>query len=325
MQYFNDPPILNVCLVGAGRIAHTHLNNLLFNGRYKLLWVVDTCIERAQKLANLAKCKYSDNLDSVFDDERLRSDNDEDDNRQCRENTIDCVFITSQTSTHYDLTMKCLNQNKHVFCEKPIGNSVEEIQDCFKTAELKGRKLMIGYQKRFDPDYIELCKKFKNSKPKNIKIISRDNPLPSKEFLKTSGGIVEDMISHDIDIINQIMDFETPYKVIAFTHTHSEYFKEINEIEEIEIMMQYKGGEMVVFTGSRNATSYGYDKRVEVFGDFGIYQLANKQDNIISKFSNQGITASNIKYSFPDRFAEAYKNEINYFYEMITQDKETLT
>jgi len=316
IEYLHDVPILNVCLVGAGRIAHTHMNNLLFNGRYKLLWVVDICIERARKLANLAKCKYSDNLDTVFDDEYENED---------KENIINCVFITSQTSTHYDLTMKCLNQNKHVFCEKPLGSNIREIKDCFKLANQKDRKLMIGYQKRFDPDYVALCKKFEYNKPKNIKIISRDNPLPSVEFLKTSGGIVEDMISHDIDIINQIMKFETPYKIVTFTHTHSEYFKAINEIEEIEIMMQYKDGEMVIFTGSRNGTSYGYDKRVEVFGDFGIYQLANKQDNIISKFSNQGITASNIKYSFPDRFSEAYLNEINYFYEMVCKNLELVT
>lgn len=309
-EYLPKHKILNICLIGAGRIANTHLNNLLFNSRFRILWIVDVCIERARNMANIAKCKYTDDIDTVFSEEN--------------NNNIDCVFITSKTSTHYNLTMKCLNKNKHVFCEKPLGDNIKEITNCFRLAYLNNKKLMIGYQKRFDPDYIELCRKIQGMQPKNIKIISRDNPLPSAEFLQTSGGIVEDMISHDIDIVNQLMEFKMPYKVTAFTHTYSDYFKEIDEIEEIEIMMQYKTGEMVVFTGSRNGTSYGYDKRVEVFGDFGIYQLANKQNNIISKFSDQGITESNIKYSFPDRFSEAYKNEINYFYKMITEDMEAL-
>ena len=314
-EYLDKRSVINICLVGAGRIANIHLNNLMFNGRYRLIWVVDICIERAKCLANIAKCKYSNNLIGILDDDLLYEDN---------PYKIDCVLIASQTSTHYDLTMTCLKYNKHVFCEKPLGKTMEEIEDCFDFAAERRLKLMIGYQKRFDPDYVELCNKFKNNTPRNIKIISRDNPIPSVEFLKTSGGIVEDMISHDIDIINQIMNYKVPYKVMAFTDTHSDYFKEINEIEEIEIMMQYCGGEMVVFSGSRDAKSYGYDKRVEVFGDFGIYQLANKQDNIISKISRQGITASNIKYSFPDRFAEAYKNEIDYFYEMIVDNRPIL-
>lgn len=314
-EYLDKHSVINICLVGAGRIANTHLNNLMFNGRYRLIWVIDICIDRAKHLANIAKCKYSNNLIGILDDDLLYEDN---------PHKIDCVLIASQTSTHYDLTMTCLKYNKHVFCEKPLGKTIEEIEKCFELAATKNLKLMIGYQKRFDPDYVELCNKFKNEIPRNIKIISRDNPIPSVEFLKTSGGIVEDMISHDIDIINQIMKFTTPHKVMAFTDTHSDYFKEINEIEEIEIMMQYPDGEMVVFSGSRNAKSYGYDKRVEVFGDFGIYQLANKQENIISKFSRQGITTSNIKYSFPDRFADAYKNELDYFYEMIVNNKAML-
>lgn len=313
-EYLPQNRVLNVCLIGAGRIANIHLNNLLFNSRFRLLWIVDICADRARKMANLAKCKYTDNLDNVFKDETL--------NDRCQH--IDCVFITSKTSTHYDLTMKCLNKGKHVFCEKPLADSILKIKDCFGLAEHKNLKLMIGYQTRFDPDYIELCNRFSEEHPKNIKIISRDNPLPSVEFLRTSCGIVEDMVSHDIDIVNKLMHFQIPYKVIAFTHAYSDYFKEIDEIEDIEIMMQYNGGEMVVFTGSRNGLSYGYDKRVEVFGDFGIYQLANKQDNIISKFSNQGITASNIKYSFPDRFMEAYKNEVNYFYDMIVKNMDAL-
>lgn len=312
-EYLEKNRVLNICVIGAGRIANTHIQNLLFNSRYNIVWIVDIDIQRAQKLANLAMCRYTDSLDSVFNEENTIDNS-----------IIDCVFITSKTPTHYELTIKCLNQNKHVFCEKPLAESIENIKNCFELAKKNNLKLMIGYQKRFDPDYIELCNKLKNRNPKNIKIISRDNPLPSIEFLKTSGGIVEDMISHDIDVINQIMNFQMPHKVIAFTHTHSDYFKDIDEIEEIEILMQYNRGEMVVFTGSRNGTSYGYDKRVEAFGDFGLYQLANKQNNIINKFNDQGIISSNIKYSFPDRFSEAYKNEINYFYDMITKNMEIL-
>ena len=38
---------------------------------------------------------------------------------------------------------------------------------------------------------------------------TKDNPIPPSHYLKTSNGIVEDMLSHDVDIINLFMNFET--------------------------------------------------------------------------------------------------------------------
>lgn len=306
---------LNIAIIGAGRIAKIHLNNIIFNKRYKLVWIIDNNINQAKELADIAKCNYTDNLNTVLD--------------MSKNNGLDCVLIASSTSTHYNYTIKCLKAGLHVFCEKPLGKNIEEIKECFTLAEKNHLKLIIGYQKRFDLNYIKLCKKVKDKKQEgnklyNIRIVSKDNPLPPANFLKTSEGIVEDMISHDIDIINQLMNFEKPIKVIAFISTQSEYFKDINEIENIEILMQYKNGETVTFSGSRNATSYGYDKRVEVFGDFGMYQLSNKQDDTITLYNKCNITSSNINYSFPERFNQAYTDEINYLYDSIIDNKEIL-
>ena len=60
------------------------------------------------------------------------------------------LIIATTTPTHYDLTMICLGFNKHVFCEKPLGKSEQEISDCFKFANARNLKLLVAYQKRFD-------------------------------------------------------------------------------------------------------------------------------------------------------------------------------
>ena len=62
-----------------------------------------------------------------------------------------------------------------------------------------------------------------------------DYPLPPLEYLRTSNGIVEDMITHDIDMANLYMNFDIPEKVIAFTYTHNQKLINNNEIEGIEI------------------------------------------------------------------------------------------
>ena len=155
--------------------------------------------------------------------------------------------------------MKCISFNKHIFCEKPLGKSEQEITDCFKFANARNLKLLIAYQKRFDKNYSKLYELLNKQRPKNIKMSTMDYPLPPLDYLRTSNGIVEDMITHDIDMVNLYMNFDIPEKVIAFTYTHNQELKENNEIEGIEILMHYKDGAIV-----------------NLFGTFYVYRLATK-------------------------------------------------
>ena len=65
---------------------------------------------------------------------------------------VDIVFICTPNNLIPDLTIKCLNRGKHVFCEKPPGRTLEDIVR-MKDAEEKdhGTKLMFGFNHRFHP------------------------------------------------------------------------------------------------------------------------------------------------------------------------------
>lgn len=292
---------INLCIVGAGRAGEFHVNSLMINKQYNLKYIIDLDEEKALKLSKKAECKYTNDLKWAY----------------CNVD-FDAIIICTTTPTHYPLTIEALENGKHVFCEKPLGKSEEEITECFKLANKKNLKLQVAYQKRFDKNYNKLYETLRdnNQKPKNIYMKTRDYPLPPLEYLKTSNGIVEDMMSHDIDIANLYMDFKIPEKVIAFTYTHDPTLLEINEIEGIEIMISYKNGEIVTLSGSRNS-KHGYDQRVEVFGDFGMYELNNELENTLVLSTDNGANNSKIKYSFADRYKSAYLKELDYFYKMI--------
>ena len=195
-----------------------------------------------------------------------------------------------------------------------------EIKNCFRLASENNLKLFIAYQKRFDYDYMGIYNFIKNDDPKTIRMVTKDHPIPPIEYLKTSNGIVEDMMSHDIDMVNLYMDFQVPEKVIAFSYTHLQQLLEIDEIEGIEIMMQYKDGQIVTLNGSRNAY-YGYDQRAEIFCCNNLYSLKNRQDNNIECFNNANISLSKIKKSFPERYINSYKSELEEFYNMVKHNK----
>jgi inositol oxygenase len=290
-----------IAIVGAGRAGEFHVESLSINKQFDLRYIIDINEDKASDLSKKAQCSFHNDLEWVL-----------------RETDIEAVIISTTTPTHYDLTMKCLNAGKHVFCEKPLGTE-GEITNCFKLANRMNLKLLVAYQKRFDENYSKLYELIKDKRPQNIYLTTRDHPLPPLEYLETSNGIVEDMMSHDIDIANLYMNFELPERVVSFTYTHNEELQKMNEIEGIEVLMHYSEGRIVHLTGSRDA-KHGYDQRVEVFGPFGLYKLDNQLDTTIQYYDMNGSTHSKMNYSFSQRYKDAYLKELDYFYKMIKEN-----
>ena len=299
--------IINIALIGAGRAGRFHLNSLNKTRLFNLKYIVDLDLSKAIELSN----DYHVNQESI----KVITDI----NIPLQDKSIKAIIIASGTQTHYTLTKICLNNHKHVFCEKPLGNNEEEIKECYKIAKNNNLKLFIGYQKRFDTNYDSIYQEIKNTngKIKNIKSFTRDYPLPPLEYLKTSNGIVEDMISHDIDIINKYIGFKEPKKVVAFYYTHDEKLKEINEIEDIEILMKYEDGLLVSINGSRKC-DYGYCQRMEVSFNDKQLKFENKKNSDLTILEKNGQKTSQINESFKERYQEAYSKELEYFYKLIT-------
>ena len=305
--------IINISLVGAGRAGQFHINSLNKTRLFNLKYIVDKDLSKAIKLSN----NYNNKVEPISDITKI-----------LKEDGIKAVIIATGTQTHYNLTKLCLQNNKHVFCEKHLGNNENEIKECYKLATNNNLRLFIGYQKRFDSNYDSIYKYIKNlnniknenNKIKNIKSFTRDYPLPPLEYLKTSSGIVEDMISHDIDIINKYLDFKEPKKVVAFSYTNDVSLKKIDEIEDIEILMKYEDGLMVSINGSRKC-DYGYCQRMEVsFNDKQI-KFENKKNNNLTILDKTGLKTSPINESFKERYEEAYLKEMDFFYKLITNKK----
>ena len=304
--------VLNVCLIGAGRAGHFHVDSINRTPGIQLIYIVDSSLEKAQALAKLVETDsfqpvcHSDFETVLQEDSRIKMIS----------LGIDMVIVASSTQTHYNITMMALKYNKHVLCEKPLGN-VEQIKDCYKLADENKLHLLIGFQKRFDPHYYNFVHQCWQKGPINELIMTtRDYPLPSMEYLKTSHGIVKDMISHDIDMTNVIMKGEKPLSVFAYSHTNDPELKKGDEIEHIVIMMQYASGPIVSLHGSRTS-SHGYDQRAEAYTANGLIRMDNVKENTVSCVINKEMIDSPIRNSFLQRYHEAYQFELQYFMNII--------
>jgi len=97
--------------------------------------------------------------------------------------------ITTPTQTHESLVIQALNKGKAVFCEKPIAKELENVKKCYKLAEEKGLPLFCAFNRRFDPSFLNVHQRVQQNelgKLHMVKTCSRDSPLPSLDYLRTS-------------------------------------------------------------------------------------------------------------------------------------------
>lgn len=117
---------------------------------------------------------------------------------------MDAVIITSPTFTHEKLICESLKSRKEIFCEKPLTSSYEKSLKCYEAAKAAGRTLFCAFNRRFDPSYAaarERVTKGEIGHIQLIKLVTRGSPLASLDYIKNSGGIYHDLVSHVIDLM----------------------------------------------------------------------------------------------------------------------------
>ena len=67
---------------------------------------------------------------------------------------VDAVLICSSNETHVPYTIRCLEEGKPVFLEKPMANTLEEAQLLLEAEKKAGEHMVqIGFMRRFDRSF----------------------------------------------------------------------------------------------------------------------------------------------------------------------------
>ena len=71
---------------------------------------------------------------------------------------VDAVFVASINGEHAEQTVRAAAAGKHVLCEKPLGNTVEECRRMVDACRENNVRLMTAYRKYFEPGSVALKK-----------------------------------------------------------------------------------------------------------------------------------------------------------------------
>lgn len=293
--------MLKVGLLGAGRIAGVHATAISSNPGSTLVAVSDFYPENAEKLAAQYGCTARATDEIIADPE------------------IDAVLIATSTDTHSDLIEAATAAGKAVLCEKPVDLSLERAQACQKAVAKTGKPVMIGFNRRFDPNFGALKAALNAGeigKPELLSITSFDPAPPPVAYVKVSGGLFRDMMIHDFDMANFIMG-EAPVTVTAVgSSIIDSEIGAAGDVDTAVVTLTYADGKIAVIKNSRRAV-YGYDQRVELLGSDGLLQAQNMLENTVVKSTTAGVTGAKPTYFFLERYMPAYSAEWAVFVEAI--------
>ena len=285
--------MINIALLGFGRIGQMHAENISKNKDLKLLYVYEKIDSLTKKAVKLYNCKIEKNYNKIFQDKK-----------------VDIVFISSPTNTHIKFIEKGMRYKKTIFCEKPLDLNIDKIKKTFNKVKKNKPKIQLGFNRRYDPGHFSLKKdleKNKIGKLEKIIITSRDPAPPPAAYLKSSGGIFRDMMIHDFDLCRLYLGKDEISEVQAFASSFEPLYNKINDNELAVVNMKSKNGVLCVITNSRHC-SFGYDQRVELFGKKGMLLSGNKKIDSTELFN---LNQSNAQKPFLNFFIERYNDAYN--------------
>lgn len=284
-------------LLGAGRIGKVHARAITSDPRARLVAVADAMAPAAQAVAD----QYGCDVRTIAAIEAAKD--------------IDAVVICTPTDTHADLIERFARAGKAIFCEKPVDLSLKRVRDCLKVVEAAGGKLMVGFNRRFDPHFRAVRAAIDEGRIGQVEMVtitSRDPGAPPVSYIKSSGGIFRDMTIHDFDMARFLLGEEVETVQAAAAVLTDPEIGQAGDYDSVSVILRTGSGRQCIISNSRRAT-YGYDQRIEVHGSLGMAAAENQRPVSIEIASGSGYNRPPLHDFFMTRYTDAYAAEIAAF------------
>lgn len=296
--------MLNIAVLGCGRIGRMHADNVVAHPRSRLAGVYDISSQAAEEVASKHAVPAFGSAEAVFASKE-----------------VDAVLIATSTPTHSDYIEQAVAAGKPIFCEKPIDHSLERVNRCAERIKGTSLPIMLGFVRRFDRGHRAVREAIQNKAIGDLHqviITSRDPAMAPDDYIEVSGGIFRDMTIHDFDMARYMLG-EEPETVFATGSrlVDPELMERCNDFDTVSVVMTTASGRQCIINNSRQAV-YGYDQRVEAHGSQGMAVSENRKAHnaVLSNAETTGSGAPYLNF-FVERYAEAFNAIIDAFVDAV--------
>ena len=178
---------MKIGIIGAGKISEKHILGYKALG-YDQIAIQDISVVLAEEAASRFNITCIEEQDDLI-------------------SSCDIIDVCTPVTTHKAIIMKALECGRHVFCEKPLCQNIDEAYEIKACAKEAGKLVMVGYLYRFHPAFQQVKKWIDSNLIGNIhfgifRIGGRGNHQKWKHMKESGGGCVNEMLLHKLDLIN---------------------------------------------------------------------------------------------------------------------------
>ncbi|HXT23869.1 MAG TPA: Gfo/Idh/MocA family oxidoreductase [Candidatus Eisenbacteria bacterium] len=266
-----------------------------------------------------AKC--ADRLKKVFPSIGFTTD----ENQILTSKDIDVVAVVTPVWTHYELAKKALENNKHVFVEKPFTYSVAQGEELVELAERKNLKIMVDHTFLFT-GAVRKIKELVDRKELGD-LYYYDALRVNLGLFQHDVNVIWDLAPHDLSIMDYVIS-EKPEAVVATGERH------LNGVEDVAFITVYFPKRIIAHVNVNwlspvkvRTTLIGGEKKMLVWNDLEADEKLRVYDKGVSMATNpSNLHQLLVSYRSGDMWApqveqvEALRAETAYFLKCINEN-----
>ncbi len=269
---------VGVSIIGAGSHATNELIPLLNRIKdIEFRGITSATGVRAQALGKKYKFNFcTSEPNSIFSDEKS-----------------DCVYILTRHDTHAELTISALEAGKHVYVEKPLALTENELKSITDAQERSGQILLVGFNRRYAPMAIKM-RDFFGSRAQPLSIYYRSNVgfRPENHWLhnpQQGGGVILGEACHFIDFCYWFVN--APIIDLDVSALNGKDTGLISE-DNVHITLKFSDGSLATIAYLSNGSTAYSRERIEVHCDnktavlTDFKRLALADGKSVKRFSN---------------------------------------
>ncbi len=267
---------MRYALIGCGRIAANHMKAAL-NNNLELIAVCDIAAEKMEQLLSKHGLEQNTCVQKYTDYRQMLT--------ECRP---DLVAIATESGSHAQIALYCIEQGIHCIIEKPIAMSIADADAIIRLAETKNVKVSACHQNRFNLAVQEVkhaIEKGRFGKLSHGSVHVRWNrnegyyeQAPWRGRWASDGGALMNQCIHGIDLIRWLMgdDAVEVYGQIR------QRFHNYLEAEDVGVaIVSFRDGSLAMVEGTTNVYPQNLEESLCLFGETGTIKLGGTSANNI--------------------------------------------
>lgn len=280
---------VKVAVIGCGYLGKWHLEKAMTLADSEVIAAVDPSPETREAMAAKFKgLKVVASIDEVMDQ-------------------IEAGIVVTPTSHHYEIVNKLLENNKHVFCEKPLTSTHADALRLKQLLADRNLVVQVGHSER--------CHQIWEQKELYQEFLSGSGHARIKRYAPFKGratdvDVVQDLMIHDLDLLSMLWN-EVPVKISA-----TGYKIMTNHWDHVHAELEYPSGRKAAVTVGR---AHVEEKRsVELVNENGVCKVDLMNQELLR--SKKGQEVEVFSYERRDHLLIEQKS----FYKSILENHQVL-